>query len=104
MAKLKQRIYTYRNRRLYTHVANLLDKPVYIAWMGRMGCTLPPLTKDTVPQFLMIRPYKGIRKRLWQADQMEKLVYHPTNNPDGIIALGDLSDVEAAIEAKLPSA
>ena len=102
MAKLQQRIYTYRNRRLYTHVANLTDHLVYIAWMGRMGCTLPPLTKDTVPRFLMVRPYKGTRKRLWQAEQMEKLVYDPKSNPDGIIALGTLTEVEAAMEAKLP--
>lgn len=103
MAKLARRIFTYRDNRSanYPFVANLLDQPVYIPYIGRKGYWLPPLTKDTEPMQIMLRPYKGLRKRQWQANMIEKDAYR-SNNPNGIIAIGSFDEVQAAIEAKKP--
>lgn len=95
MTKPIRRIYTYKNRRDYTYVANLTDKPMYVAYLGRMGYVLPPLTKDSTPTWMLIRPYKGLRKRRRQATQME------ADFNEGKIIFGTFELVEEAMtEAK----
>lgn len=93
MTQPLRRIYTYKNRRDYVYVANLTDKPRYFAYIGRMGYLLPPLTKDSVPMLMLIRPYKGLRKRKRQQMQMEA-------DCGTVLAMGTYDEVLEAMNKK----